>query len=147
MPPRHISLPLPDLQPFPTPPPSDCELANHPPNATGYYPSLQACSHNPRCFAPGSKTVSYECHGAHLGCVPKSGPPDGKTTFATIDLCEQMCHVVPPGMAFGCAGSRPAGCVLLAHAPDPKDHYYSGIEDCTDWCTYPPGAAVAAVEA
>lgn len=39
----------------------NCEIATHPPNATGYYPSLQACSHNPHCFAPGKKTISYEC--------------------------------------------------------------------------------------
>jgi hypothetical protein len=117
----------------------NCEIVDHPPNATNYYPTLQACSHNPKCFAPGSQNISYECHGA-FGCVTKNGPPDGKTSFATIDQCEEDCHIIPDGYSFGCAGSRPAGCVLLHHKADEEAHFFKGITECNNWCGYQPGA-------
>lgn len=62
-------------------------------------------------------------------------PADGKTTFETIDECENACHTVPAGYSFGCSGSRPTGCVLLHHAADKSAHYFQGIEACTNWCS------------
>jgi len=115
----------------------NCVVASSPPNVTaGFYPDFAGCSNAPggRCLAPGTKTISYECHGAHFGCVPKNELPDEKTKFASIDDCEAKCHVVPSGMSFGCAGSRPTSCVLLDHAANPFAHYYGGIERCNSWC-------------
>ena len=115
----------------------NCEIAATPPDpAKGFYPSVSSCSHAPggKCFAPGNRTISYECHGAHFGCIPKEEEPDEKTKFASVDDCEAKCHLVPPGMSFGCAGSRPTGCVLLAHKADPFSHFYPGVEECTGWC-------------
>ena len=115
----------------------NCIVANTPPNVTkGFYPNFQACSDAPggKCFAPGKETISFECHGAHFGCVPKQEKPDGVTSFASVDECETKCHVIPPGMSFGCAGSRPTGCVLLAHDPNPPSHYFAGVEACLEWC-------------
>lgn len=115
----------------------NCEVAASPPNPmAGLYPTFSGCSNSPggRCFAPGNLTVSYECQGQHFGCVPKQEQPDEKTKFANVDDCESKCHVVPFGMAFGCSGSRPAGCVLLQHMPNPVNHYFAGIEACNNWC-------------
>ena len=118
-------------------PGGNCVVSANPPNTTaGYYPTFEGCSNAPggKCFAPGKEDISYECHGAHFGCVPKQEKPDEKTRFSNVDDCEEKCHIVPPGMSFGCAGSRPAGCVLLNHPADPSGHYYDGIEKCDSWC-------------
>ena len=107
----------------------NCEVAAQPPDGKNYFKTISECSLAPggKCFAPGKKTISYECHGAHFGCVPKQEEPDEKTKFANVDDCEAKCHIVPPNMAFGCAGSRPTGCVLLAQSPDPLAHLFPGI--------------------
>jgi len=112
-------------------------VASHPPDGVQYFKTSEACSLAPggKCFAPGTKPVSYQCHGSHFGCVPHLEEPDEKTKFANVDDCEAKCHIVPTGMAFGCSGSRPAGCVLLAKAADPLNHLFPGIEACDAWCS------------
>lgn len=108
----------------------NCLVAAQPPNpSSGFFPSHAACALAPggKCFAPGNMTISYECHGTHFGCVPKSEKADEKTKFANVDDCEAKCHIVPTGMSFGCSGSRPTGCVLLNTPPNPPSKYFAGI--------------------
>jgi len=115
----------------------NCLVAAQPPNpSSGFFPSHAACALAPggKCFAPGNMTISYECHGTHFGCVPKSEKADEKTKFANVDDCEAKCHIVPTGMSFGCSGSRPTGCVLLNTPPNPPSKYFAGIEECNTWC-------------
>ena len=76
--------------------------------------------------------------------MPKDAPPDGKTLFPSVDECEANCRIIPAGMSFGCAGSRPAGCVLLDHPSNIPEHYFPGIEQCNDWCSPPPSKNVTA---
>jgi hypothetical protein len=120
----------------------NCLVASQPPDGVKHFSTFTNCANAPggKCFAPGSMTLSYVCQGAHFGCVPKQEKPDEITKFASIDDCEMKCHVVPSGMAFGCAGSRPTSCVLLAQAPNPQAHLFPGVESCNDWCNGAPGA-------
>jgi len=123
----------------------NCEISETPPNPKeNKFATFEECSNAPggKCFAPGTKYRSYECHGPHFGCVVKQDKPDGKSLFATFDECATACHRVPEKMSFGCAGTRPNSCVLVAHEADEKQHYYEGIEGCKAWCNEAPGSDI-----
>jgi len=117
----------------------NCEISQTPPNPKeNKFATFTECSNAPggKCFAPGSQELAYECHGPHFGCVVKHGAKaDGKTLFGTFDECATACHAVPKELSFGCAGTRPNSCVLVAHAPDSKEHYFGGYDECTEWCS------------
>jgi hypothetical protein len=115
----------------------NCMINANPPDAKeNRFATFSECSNAPggKCFAPGAQKVAYECHGPHFGCVGKVAEPDGKTLFASFDECATACHRVPEGMSFGCAGTRPNSCVLIAHEPDVTNHYFGGLDECKEWC-------------
>jgi hypothetical protein len=121
----------------------NCEISDTAPNPKeNKFATFEECSGAPsgKCFAPGARSLAYECHGPHFGCVVKEGAKaDGKTLFETFDECATACHRVPDKMSFGCAGTRPNSCVLVDHAPDAKEHYFGGFDECSEWCKGTPG--------
>jgi hypothetical protein len=120
----------------------NCEInQNAPDPKLNRFSTFEECSHAPggKCFAPGARSIAYECHGPHFGCVVKEGAKaDGQTLFATFDECATACHRVPDKMSFGCAGTRPNSCVLIDHPVDEKERYWAGFDQCTDWCKQSP---------
>merc|ERR1719198_2173592 len=53
-----------------------CEISESPPNPQeNKFATFTECSNAPggKCFAPGARTLAYECHGPHFGCVVKQG--------------------------------------------------------------------------
>lgn len=115
----------------------NCMLATHQPDGQDYYPSLQACANAPggKCFAPGSRPISYECHGPHFGCVPKDGKADWNETWPTLAACEDKCHTVPRGFSFVCPFRGATSCVLALG--NPFGHDFKTVGECAQWCDWP----------
>ena len=115
----------------------NCVVAAMPPDPSqGRFSSFIGCSNSPRCFAPGTANISYECFGGHFGCVEKNATPDGKTSWPTVEACETKCRSISRDMAFVCGGSggQSQSCVLLKHTPSRDHHFFDNIDSCNDFC-------------